>query len=251
MPKTAVIALATVDFDPTEAAVPWSVLSRAGHRVLFATADGEAGACDALMLEGGAFFGAIKATPHNADLYRVMATTDAFAHPLRFSEIDPAVHDLLVLGGGHAPGMRQYLEDRDLQAAVAAFLASDWPLGSICHGAVVLARATTAAGSPAIAGRRITGLPKSMELGAWLLTAPALGRYFRTYPETVQDEVRRALGPDGTFLAGPLVPSYDNPFTVRDRNLVTARWPGDAEAFAAELLALIGGPDGGGVGDGD
>ncbi len=238
MPKTVVIALATTDFDPTEAAVPHRVLTEAGHRVLFATADGEPGACDPLMLEGGAFFGTIKATPENADAYRAMAATEEFGSPLRYADIDPDAHDLLVLPGGHAPGMRQYLEDEVLQAAVAAFLARDAPLGSICHGAVVLARAGTPDG-PAIAGRRITGLPKSMELGAWMLTAPTMGSYFRTYPETVQDEVKRALGPDGEFLTGPLIPAYGNPFVVRDGNLVTARWPGDAQAFAEALRDLL------------
>jgi putative intracellular protease/amidase len=241
MAKTVVIALATRDFDPTEAAVPWKVLGDAGHEVLFATADGRPAACDPLMLEGGAFFGTIKATPENADTYRAMAASDAFAHPMRFAELDPAVHDLLILPGGHAPGMRQYLEDTTLQAAVARVLSEGHPLGSICHGAVVLARARTEDGGHAIAGRKITGLPKTMELGAWIITAPTMGSYFRTYPETVQDEAKRALGADGEFLSGPLLPAYGRPFTVRDGNLVTARWPGDALAFAEQLLELIGG----------
>ena len=39
--------------------------------------------------------------------------------------------------------------------------------------------------------------------------------------------------------AGPLVPTYGNPFVVRDGNLVSARWPGDAERFANALLDLL------------
>ena len=235
-----VIALASSDFDPTEAAVPWSVLTEAGHTVSFATADGRPGACDPLMLSGVAF-GAIRATAPNRDLYRQMTESPEFQSPLRYSDIEAEgsdAPDLLVLPGGHAPGMRQYLEDTDLQQLVAAFLATDRPIGSICHGAVVLARARAADGGHAIAGRRITGLPKTMEMGAWLLTAATRGSYFRTYPLAVEDEVRTALG-DGTFETGPLVPSYGNPFTVRDGNLVTARWPGDARRFADELVALL------------
>ncbi len=238
-PKRVVIALATADFDPTEVAVPWSVLSGAGHDVQFATADGAPGGCDPAMLEG-VFFGQIGATRANVALYREMEQSPVFKAPIPFGQIDVHQHDLLVLPGGHAKGMRQYLEDPVLQARVAAFLAADRPLGSICHGAVVLARSTAADGTPAIAGRRLTGLPKSMEMGAWLLTCTYMGGYFRTYPEWVQDEVQRALG-DGTFETGPLVPSYGNPFTVRDRNLVTARWPGDAQAFAEALLDLLAG----------
>ncbi len=155
---------------------------------------------------------------------------------------DPDAHDLLVLPGGHAQGMRQYLEDEVLQGKVAAYLAADRPLGSICHGAVVLARARAADGTPAIAGRRLTGLPRTMEQGAWLLTCAWMGGCFRTYPQRVQAEVQRALG-GGTFEVGPLIPAYGNPFVVRDRNLVTARWPGDAPAWSEALLELLGGQD--------
>ncbi|MCB9677702.1 MAG: DJ-1/PfpI family protein [Alphaproteobacteria bacterium] len=236
-----VIALATRDFDPTEAAVPWDVLTNAGHTVVFATADGTPAACDPLMLSG-VFFGQIRATPENVARYRRMVASPEYMDPLWFEDIrpdGPDAHDLLILPGGHAPGMRQYLEDPVLQGKVAAFLANDRPLGSICHGAVVLARAKRDDGTPAVSGRRITGLPRTMELGAWLLTAPTMGRYFRTYPECVQDEALRALGPAGTFEPGPLVPTYGNPFVVRDGNLVSARWPGDAERFANALLDLL------------
>jgi hypothetical protein len=43
---------ASLDYDPTEVAVPWLVLSSAGHEVAFATADGERARPDALMLTG-------------------------------------------------------------------------------------------------------------------------------------------------------------------------------------------------------
>ena len=40
------------DFDPTETAVPWRVLTERGHEVVFATPDGSAGRADELMLTG-------------------------------------------------------------------------------------------------------------------------------------------------------------------------------------------------------
>ncbi len=40
------------DFDPTEVAVSWKVLTQRGHRVVFATPDGKPGACDSIMLTG-------------------------------------------------------------------------------------------------------------------------------------------------------------------------------------------------------
>ena len=40
------------DFDPTEAAVSWSVLKRFNHSIVFATPDGRPGRADDLMLSG-------------------------------------------------------------------------------------------------------------------------------------------------------------------------------------------------------
>ena len=73
----------------------------------------------------------------------------------------------------------------------------------------------------------------------WALTAWRLGRYYRTYDQTVEAEVREALGPDGVFERGPLHNRYDRPFVVKDGDLVTARWPGDAEAFADAYVAML------------
>jgi hypothetical protein len=44
-----------------------------------------------------------------------------------------------------------------------------------------------------------------MERSAYLATAWRLGRYYRTYPAYVEDEVRAALDdPDGQFERGPV-----------------------------------------------
>jgi putative intracellular protease/amidase len=42
----------SLDFDPTEIAVSWRVLTRMGHSVRFATPDGAPGAADPIMLDG-------------------------------------------------------------------------------------------------------------------------------------------------------------------------------------------------------
>ncbi len=239
MARPVVIALPDTDFDPTEAAVPWRALRSAGHEVVFATERGEPSAgCDREMLTG-VMFGAIKATRDNAALYEQMEQDPAYATPIRYTDISPGAHAALVLPGGHAPGMRQYLEALDLQRAVAAFFTASRPVAAICHGTVVLARSRDSSGQPVLRGRTLTGLPRTMEWSAWIATVATRGNYFRTYPTWVQTEVAEALGPDGRFETGPLVPSYGNPFTVRDGNLLTARWPGDASRFAADLVELL------------
>jgi hypothetical protein len=46
------ITPAALDYDPTEVAVPWRVLSEAGHQVFFATASGARARPDEIMLTG-------------------------------------------------------------------------------------------------------------------------------------------------------------------------------------------------------
>ena len=85
-----------------------------------------------------------------------------------------------------------------------------------------------------------------MERTAWLLTCRKLGRYYRTYPAWVEDEVTAALGKQGLFVRGPReltrrgTATDDRPaFIVEDGNYLSARWPGDAYLFARRFLALL------------
>lgn len=65
-----------------------------------------------------------------------------------------------------------------------------------------------------------------------------LGRYYRTYPQCLQDEVKAALENPRDFIAGPPAITRDSPanlapgFAVRDGTYLSARWPGDAHSFA-------------------
>ena len=83
--------------------------------------------------------------------------------------------------------------------------------------------------------RRTTCLLKYQERTGFLLTAWRLGRYYRTYPAYVEDEVRAALDDPAQLEHGPRVytrrGTVDNDapaFVVEDGNYVSARWPGDA-----------------------
>jgi protease I len=84
-----------------------------------------------------------------------------------------------------------------------------------------------------------------MELGAWALTCLYLGDYYRTYPLTVEEEVRGVLGRPEDFITGPPSLARDGPerldagFTVRDGNYLSARWPGDAHRFARDVAAML------------
>ncbi|GAB2515312.1 type 1 glutamine amidotransferase domain-containing protein [Nocardia heshunensis] len=236
------------DFDVTEVAVPWRILTDAGHEVVFATEyAGTVPQADPRLLTG-VLFGQLGAEDEPKEFYRQLTESAEFRDTVAWSDLEVGEFDGLLLPGGHAPGMRQYLGSEVLQEQIGRFWALERPVGAICHGVLVLARAQDpATGRSVLADRRTTCLPKYMERSAYLLTAWRLGRYYRTYPAYVEDEVRAALtDPEAQFQRGPTelvrrgTATDDAPaFTVSDGNYVSARWPGDAYLFANRYLALL------------
>jgi putative intracellular protease/amidase len=238
------------DFDTTEVAVPWRLLTRAGHEVVFATERGEVAACDPLLLRG-VLFGKLGADPEPRAFYAELEQSPAFRAPIRYDAIDPAAFAALVLPGGHAPGMRPYLESVVLRKKAAGFFALGRQVAAICHGVLVLARAHHATGADGpkslIHDRRTTCLPKWMERSAYFMSFWKHGRYYRQYDAYVEDEVRAALDrPAAQFVRGPFGRSArgtatdDTPaMVVEDGNYLSARWPGDAYLFAKRLAERL------------
>lgn len=243
------IAIPSTDFDPTESGVPYEVLSGAGHEVFFATPDGKPGRADARMVEGrglGPWRPILMATREARRAYHAMERSRRFREPIAYAAIEAHGFDALVLPGGHAQGMRSFLESPRLQAAVGEHLRRQLPLGAICHGVLVVARSVDpGTGRSVLFGRRTTALLESMEMSAWLMTCAWLGNYYRTYPETVEHEVRRALASPDDFVRGPFRVSRDSArdqdpgFAVTDGSYVSARWPGDAYTFAHRLASML------------
>ena len=226
------LPLPDTDFDVTEVAVPWKLLTEAGHEVVFATERGSAPAADPLLLKG-VLFGRLGAEPEPKQFYAEMLPT---IRPVTWEAVDTSF-DALLLPGGHAPGMRQYLGSALLQDRVRDFWATGKPVAAICHGVLPLARAGV------LQGVRTTCLPKYLERSAYLTTAWRRGRYYRTYQAYVEDEVRSS---GAVHVRGPRVLSrrgtrtdHSPAFTVRDGRYLSARWPGDAYLFAEQLLELL------------
>jgi putative intracellular protease/amidase len=231
----------------TEVSVPWRLFTRAGHTVIFATERGAKPAGDPKLLTG-VLFGQLGAEPEAKAFYRELEKDPAFEHPIRWSEIDPSGFDALLLPGGHAPGMKQYLGSTLLQSKAAAFMKSGRPVAAICHGVLVLARARDeATGKSVLYDRRTTSLTKYQERIAYCLTAWKLGRYYRTYPAYTEDEVRANLAnPSTQFIRGPITLTAKGTatddraaFVVEDGNYVSARWPGDAYILAKKLMSRL------------
>jgi putative intracellular protease/amidase len=243
------IPLPDRDFDVTEVAVPWRILREAGHQVVFGTErPGTVPAADPRLLTG-VLFGRLGAVSAARSAYYEMVGSAEFSSTVAWDGLDPAGFDGLLLPGGHAPGMRQYLGSAVLSEQVGRFWKLDRPVGAICHGVLVLARTRDeAVGRSVLARRQTTCLPKYMERAAFLTTAWRLGRYYRTYPAYVEDEVKAALDdPRSQFRRGPLTLSTrgtatdDTPaFVVQDGTYLSARWPGDAYLFARRFCDLLG-----------
>src|SRR5476651_262984 len=102
------IPLPARDFDPSEAAVSWRVLTDAGHVVSFATPDGRPAAADEMMLTGRGLdpWGAIPLLRNwplvgllmraNRDArrnYAEMVAAASYHAPLRWDAIDPSEFD--------------------------------------------------------------------------------------------------------------------------------------------------------------
>jgi putative intracellular protease/amidase len=234
------------DFDTTEVAVPWRLLTEGGHTVVFATeVGGSAPRCDPRLIDG-VLFGRLGAEHEAIEFYRLLEQDARFRAPVSWHGLDPTSFDGLLLPGGHAPGMRQYLGSAELQNVVGAFWATGKPVGAICHGVLLLARsADPRTGKSVLADKRTTCLPKYMERGGYLATAWRLGHYYRTYPEYVQDEVTAALNDGSQFVRGPrnlrrgTRDDHGPAFVVEDGSYVSARWPGDSYLFAEQFAARL------------
>jgi len=175
-----------------------------------------------------------------------MESAPAFRAPSRWGEIAPDDFDALILPGGHAPEMKPYLESQQVRRIIRSFFEREAPVAAVCHGVLAVARTRTADGRNSVLyGRRTTGLTNLQEKVAIGITKHALGDHYRTYPETVQDEVTALLASSRDFLTGGPIPRMgsetrpDVGFVVRDGHYVSARFPGDVHRWATTFSGML------------
>lgn len=225
------IPIPAQDFDPTEVAVSWRVLTAHGHRVTFVTPDGRPGAGDEIMLTGVGldWWGRVpllrrlplvglmlRANGDARAAYRAMVIDPAFLVPIRWDAAAVDDFDGLLLPGGHrARGMCAYLESPVLQTLVAAFFTTNKPVAAICHGVLLAARSHDATGKSVLHGRKTTALTWRLEGSASKLARMTRRwdlDYYRTYPDgphqpegymSVEQEVTRALADPADFVDVP------------------------------------------------
>lgn len=246
--KKVLIPIPSIDFDPSETAIPWKYLRSEDMQVVFSTPSGKQAVCDMRMIDGnrlGPLASVLCADKLAKSAYSYMESSEEFKAPISWEAINTTEFDALLLPGGHAQGVKEYLESDLLKKVVVDFFEKQKPVAAVCHGVILAARSLKENGESVLAGYKSTCLLASQEMTAWGLTCLWLGNYYRTYPESVESEVKRALGEKGEFQAGPFPLLRDEPdnlsrgFIVRDRNYISARWPGDINRFSHEFLNMV------------
>ncbi len=248
--KKVLIPLPSYGFDPTEAAVPWKILSGKGIEIVFATPNGKQAQADTIMLSGkglGIWKPLLKADKEAVKAYREMEASFAFKHPVKYVDIDVAMFDGVHLPGGHDKGVKEYLESEILQNKIVEFFQQRKKVSAVCHGVLLAARSVdNRTGKSVLYGYKTTALLKKQERLAYYLTKLWLGDYYLTYPETtVEDEVKKYLASPSQFIHGPMPVFRDSlaktgrGFYVIDKNYISARWPGDIYAQSMAFSKML------------
>jgi putative intracellular protease/amidase len=238
-PYRVVVPLPDRDFDTAESALSWATFVQSGCEVTFATEHGRVAACDQRLLSGG-YFNPLPASPQAVAAYREMTSSPQFRSPITYRDVSVDDFDAIHLSGGHAKGMRQYLDSSVLQQKVVAFKNAGRLIGAICHGVLIPARAIDpATGKSVLDGHAATTLTLPLEKWAFRTTFFRVASRYRTYWKYTETEVRQAVGDSGVMLRGE---SWEEPFVVDDGPFITGRYPLDvplyAEGFVKKLAAL-------------
>lgn len=248
--KKILVPMPSYGVDPTEVAIPWKLLSGNNYHFTFITPDGNKAMPDSAMLNGdglGIWKSLLKARKDAFDAFKEMEKTAEFCSPSPYDAVDAKDFDALLLPGGHDKRVREYLESKTLQDIVVAFFKAEKPVAAICHGVVLAARSIDPeTRKSVISDYQTTCLLKSQEMAGYNLTRLWLKDYYLTYPGlTVEDEVKSVLGSIENFQLGPKpllrddMAHLNRGFTVRDRNYLSARWPGDAYNFSLAFIRML------------
>ncbi|HEV7851358.1 MAG TPA: type 1 glutamine amidotransferase domain-containing protein [Mycobacterium sp.] len=229
---TVLMPIPDMDFDPTEVAVSWQVLSSHGHSIVFSTESGRPAVADEIMVSGrgldiwsklpglsrvvvvGRF---LRADRDGRAAYANMLGSTEYQHPAAWTGARLDDVDAVLLPGGHrARGMRSYIDSEILQGLVVDAFRRGMLVAAICHGVLLAARSVDpSTGRSVLYGRETTALTWDLERRAWQIAR--LTRfwdpdYYRTYPEragepvgymSVEAEVTRALEKPSDFCNVP------------------------------------------------
>lgn len=156
---------------------------------------------------------------------RFKADQDAqqrLAKTVKVSEVDAGDYDTIFLSGGHGP-MWDFADNEILANLIAAFDEEEKIVTAVCHGPAALLSATTAAGTPLVQGKQVTGFTNSEEEAVELA---------EVVPFLLEARLR-ALGADFA--------SEQNfqPYVRKDGNLITGQNPASSAPAAKEVIRVL------------
>ncbi len=236
--------------DPSEVGIPCKLMMEAGIDIVFATPNGQKAITDQIMLTGsklGIWKSVLAARKDAVEAYLEVENSHTFSNPISYDDIHKNDFDGIYLPGGHDKPVKEYLESEKLQHSIAIFFKETKPVGAICHGVVLVARSKQVdTGKSVIHQYKTTSLLNKQELLGYNMTRLWMDDYYLTYPEiTVEDEVTSVLENKENFIKGPSSVFRDSPskmsrgFFVKDRNYISARWPGDLYSFTNAFIKLV------------
>jgi protease I len=248
--KKVLIPLPRYGCDPSEVAIPWLLLKEQQVEMTFITPDGKVATADDIMLTGkslGLLKPLLQARQDAINAYRQLEKSAEFNKPLSYTDVKASDFDGLLLPGGHDKGVKEYLESEVLQRLVVDFFKENKPVAAVCHGVLIPARSIDPKSQKSVIyNYQCTGLLKRQELMAFQLTRLWLDDYYLTYPETTtEDELVAALASKTQFVAGSLPIARDDlqhlsrGFIIKDRNYLSARWPGDIYNFSLKFIDML------------
>ena len=198
------ILLPARDFDPSEAAVSWRVLTNTRHAVNFATPDGRAAIADDMMLTGQGLdpWGAIPLLRNLPLIGRLMRANRDARQAYAEMIADPNYRRATALGCRRSFGVRCAAVARRASRTrharisrkrnpakrhVAHFFDAQKPVAAICHGVLLAARSISArTGRSVLWGYQTTALTWAFESSAWSVARITRfwdPNYYRTYLE--------------------------------------------------------------------
>ncbi|WP_288806576.1 type 1 glutamine amidotransferase domain-containing protein [uncultured Novosphingobium sp.] len=150
-------------------------------------------------------------------------TVEKLRHSLKLDDLGPGSYDAIFLPGGHGT-----MWDLPMSSALADLLSAAFASGkvvaAVCHGPAGLVSARDGAGSPLVAGRKVSAFTNSEEEAAGLA---------ESVPFLLETRLRD-LG--ALYESGPDF----QPHAVRDGNLVTGQNPASSARVAELVLEAIG-----------
>lgn len=150
------------------------------------------------------------------------AAQKELANTAVLSTISADGYDAIFYPGGHGP-LWDLAEDVDSKALIETFMASDRPVGAVCHAPAVFKHPKGSDGKSIVSGKTVTGFTNTEEEAVGLTDV---------VPFLVEDMLK-ANG--GDYQKGDDWAS----FVVIDGKLVTGQNPASSEEAAHKLLGLL------------